>query len=328
MENNSSTQNEKELNILDRFTNIIPLLNNPLTVLFVINNTISLYEFPESNLEKFKLLHNFTYTDSILQILPFEISSNEFIVVGKSNKKIEIVKLNQDNKTIEVKYSYTHQKKLTSMFEIKEDKDKFLFFSDKFGEITIKKITPEETTESFEKKGKIISGHCDLITFLNISQNNKLLFSTDSFGKIKIYEFPNMFNVLSVLLYPNEGIKYCNFIGEHDKALLVLTNTNEIHTWSMYDFVLQKKKQIDIDGNEKVISITMNKEQKEFILETTKKFVVYEVSDFTFEIKDTKTINKEENDKDLLVKVFYLENKRNVAYFDKENSIKKIISIN
>ena len=96
----------------------------------------------------------------------------------------------------------------------------------------------------------------------------------------------------------------------------------------MYDFVLQKKKQIDIDGNEKVISITMNKEQKEFILETTKKFVVYEVSDFTFEIKDTKTINKEENDKDLLVKVFYLENKRNVAYFDKENSLKKIISIN
>lgn len=328
MENNSSKQNEKELNILDRFTNIFPLSNSPLTVLFVINNTISIYEFLESNLQNFKFLNNFTYTDSILQILPFYISGNEFIIVGKSNKKIEIVKLNQDNKTVEVKWSYTHQKKLTSLFEIKEDKDKFLFFSDKFGEITIKKITPDETSESFEKKGKIISGHCDLITFLNKSQDNKLLFSTDSFGKIKIYQFPNMFNVLSVLLYPNEGIRYCNFIGEHDKALLVLTNTNEIHVWSMYDFVLQKKKQINVNGNEKVISIAMNKEQKEFILETTKQFIVYEVSDFTFEIKDTKAINKIENDKDLFIKVFYLDKKRNVAYFDKDNNLKKINTIN
>lgn len=127
----------------------------------------------------------------------------------------------------------------------------YMMFSDKFGEIHIKTTT--EDKEAFSQKGKILFGHCDPVTFIQLSPNRKLLLSADSFGKIKVYQFPNCFNVLTVLLYKNDEIRYVNFISE--EAIIVLTNENELHLWSTYDFLLNEKYKLEIESNDLIVAI-------------------------------------------------------------------------
>jgi hypothetical protein len=55
-----------------------------------------------------------------------------------------------------------------------------------------------------KEKPVILYGHSDPIHFMRMSSFNNIIVSCDTFGKIKICEFPNIFNVLSVLFYENE----------------------------------------------------------------------------------------------------------------------------
>lgn len=319
MENN---ENVLGLNVLEATNNVLVLSEEPRTILITFDNTISIYEIKNDN--TFSKKHSFIYTDSILQVISFNKDKNEFIIAGKTNKKIELCTIEQN---LSIKFSYTAQKKLTSILLLSEGEDKFLLFSDKFGEISIKKIIPNETAESFAFKAKIISGHCDPITFLQLSNNEKLLLSSDSFGKIKIYKFPNMFNVLSVLLYPNDGILYCNFIGKEDECVVVITNTNEINLWSMYDFKMQMKKVIDIEQNDKIQFVLVDKASCECLIETKNEIRVYDINTIGFDINLSKTIKKEESDKSLTGKLIQFSNEKYYYLFDKENNLNKIIKI-
>ena len=60
--------------------------------------------------------------------------------------------------------------------------------------------------ETFEEPSKILTGHSDLIAFLRLSNNKKYLISADTFGKVKITNFPNVFKMETVLFYKDEYI--------------------------------------------------------------------------------------------------------------------------
>jgi hypothetical protein len=47
-------------------------------------------------------------------------------------------------------------------------------------------------------------GHSDPVHAMKMSPSNGLIASCDTFGKIKICEFPNVFNLITTLLYKNE----------------------------------------------------------------------------------------------------------------------------
>ena len=193
-----------------------------------------------SDLEKEKNTQNITITKEKISTLlfPDEILSihhlpslKKILISCINNKNLYLFDDNiiYDNKKLSEfnieKNSLIFQgnKKITSIIDIEESKDKsFLLISDKFGEISIKPIKKDETQESFSKEIKIVSGHCDTIVYFQKSKNDKLLLSSDNFGKIKVYNFPNIFNVISVILYHEDEIKYVNFGGELDKCILNL----------------------------------------------------------------------------------------------------------
>lgn len=56
----------------------------------------------------------------------------------------------------------------------------------------------------FNEAPKILFGHSDPIHFLKINSSLSLIASADTFGKIKLHQFPNIFEMESVLLYKNE----------------------------------------------------------------------------------------------------------------------------
>ena len=173
-----------------------------------------------------------------------------------------------------------------------ENSDKyFLLISDKFGEISLKPITKEETRESFSKEIKILTGHCDTINYLKLSLNNKLLLSSDNFGKIKIYNFPNIFNVLSVILYHEDEIVYTNFVGENDKGFFVINKAGNIDFWSIYDFVKEKEINLSFLDKEKIMEVkTLNKNEY-VIIKTDKKFFVVKIDGDKYEIEKVKEID-------------------------------------
>lgn len=183
-------------------------------------------------------------------------------------------------------------KKITSIIDIEESKDKyFLLISDRFGEISIKPITNKETQESFSKEIKIVSGHCDTINYFKQSNDKKLILSSDNFGKIKVYSFPNIFNVLSVILYHEDEIKYINFGGELDKCIIVLNKANSIDIWSTYDFINQNQTKMDfIENDEKIMNYKLVNKNNNIIISTDKKVIVLEIDDIKYNMKKIKEI--------------------------------------
>jgi len=66
-----------------------------------------------------------------------------------------------------------------------------------------------------------------------------MIATADTLGKIKIVEFPNIYNMLTVLLYDNEDIKFCDFVNNQN--LIVINSRYELHLWNMIDFKLKSK---------------------------------------------------------------------------------------
>ena len=186
---------------------------------------------------------------------------------------------------------------MTSIISYQETPDKyFLLISDKFGEISIKPVTKFETRESFAKEIKIVTGHCDTINYIKLSLDKKVLLSADNFGKIKIYNFPNIFNVLSVILYHEDEIVYTNFLGENDKGFFVINKSGFIDFWSLYDFINKNKINMDFLNEEKILEVKMLKKNEYIMIKTSKKFFVVKIDEDKYEIEKIKEIeNNKEN---------------------------------
>ena len=229
---------------------------------------------------------------------------NKIIVSCISNKTLYLIDeeiINGDEKTIaeftieKNALIFQSNKKMTSIISYQETKEKyFLLISDKFGEISMKPITKEETKESFAKEIKIVTGHCDTINYIKLSLDNKLLLSSDNFGKIKIYSFPNIFNVLSVILYHEDEIIYTNFAGENDKCFFVINKAGNIDIWSIYDFINKNKINMDFLDGERIIEVKTLDKNEYVIIKTSKKFFVIKINDIKYEIEKIKEINNEE----------------------------------
>ena len=254
-------------------------------------------------LSKDKKIFSLNFPDDILSIHHLS-SLNKIVVSCISNKTLYLIDeeiINGDEKTIaeftieKNALIFQSNKKMTSIISYQETKEKyFLLISDKFGEISMKPITKEETKESFAKEIKIVTGHCDTINYIKLSLDNKLLLSSDNFGKIKIYSFPNIFNVLSVILYHEDEIIYANFAGENDKCFFVINKAGNIDIWSIYDFINKNKINMDFLDGEKIIEVkTLNKNEY-VIIKTSKKFFVIRINDTKYEIEKIKEINNKE----------------------------------
>lgn len=93
--------------------------------------------------------------------------------------------------------------------------------------------------EKFDEPPKILYGHSDPIHFMRVSPTGKMIATADTLGKIKIVEFPNIYNMLTVLLYNNDDIKFCDFLNNNN--LIVINSNYEIHLWNLGDFQLKSK---------------------------------------------------------------------------------------
>ena len=256
-------------------------------------------------LSKSKKLFALNFPDDILSIHHL-ISLNKIIVSCISNKTLYLISeeiINKDEKALNEfnlekdALIFQSNKKMTSIISYQETPDKyFLLISDKFGEISIKPVTKFETRESFAKEIKIVTGHCDTINYIKLSLDKKVLLSADNFGKIKIYNFPNIFNVLSVILYHEDEIVYTNFLGENDKGFFVINKSGFIDFWSLYDFINKNKINMDFLNEEKILEVKMLKKNEYIMIKTSKKFFVVKIDEDKYEIEKIKEIeNNKEN---------------------------------
>ena len=256
-------------------------------------------------LSKSKKLFALNFPDDILSIHHL-ISLNKIIVSCISNKTLYLISeeiINKDEKALNEfniekdALIFQSNKKMTSIISYQETPDKyFLLISDKFGEISIKPVTKFETRESFAKEIKIVTGHCDTINYIKLSLDKKVLLSADNFGKIKIYNFPNIFNVLSVILYHEDEIVFTNFLGENDKGFFVINKSGFIDFWSLYDFINKNKINMDFLNEEKILEVKMLNKNEYIMIKTSKKFFVVKIDEDKYEIEKIKEIeNNKEN---------------------------------
>ena len=287
------------------------------------NNNISTLQFPDDILS----IH---YLSSLNKILVSCISNKTLYLLDEKiiyNDQKTLSEFNLEKDAL----IFKSNKKMTSIISYQETKEKyFLLISDKFGEISMKPITKEENEESFSKEIKILTGHCDTINFLKLSLDNKLLLSSDNFGKIKIYNFPNIFNVLSVILYHEDEIIYTNFAGEKDKCFFVINKSGNIDLWSIYDFIKKKEINLTFLNGEKIIEVkTLNKNEY-ILLKTNKKYFLIKIDDTKFnieKIKEIDIISENNNNKEKLESKFFENNcKIYQVLFDLDNN--KIKEIN
>ena len=256
------------------------------------------------------------FPDDILSIHHLS-SINKILISCISNKTLYLIEekiIFGDEKSISEfniekdALIFQNNKKMTSMISYQENKDKyFLIISDKFGEISMKPINKNETKESFAKEIKIVTGHCDTINYLKLSFNKKILLSSDNFGKIKIYNFPNIFNVLSVILYHEDEVLYTNFGGDNDKCLFVINKAGNIDIWSIYDFINKNQINMDFLKNEKIIEVkTLNKNEY-VIIKTEKKIFVIKIFDDEYKAEKIKELDniKENDDKEKIENKFF-----------------------
>ena len=266
-------------------------------------------------LSKSKKLFALNFPDDILSIHHL-ISLNKIIVSCISNKTLYLISeeiINKDEKALKEfnlekdALIFQSNKKMTSIISYQETPDKyFLLISDKFGEISIKPVTKFETRESFAKEIKIVTGHCDTINYIKLSLDKKVLLSADNFGKIKIYNFPNIFNVLSVILYHEDEIVYTNFLGENDKGFFVINKSGFIDFWSLYDFINKNKINMDFLNEEKILEVKMLKKNEYIMIKTSKNFFVVKIDEDKYEIENNKE-NIENKFFDFNDKIFNIE---------------------
>ena len=310
-------ENKKEDKYFYSIHNYIIISENPFQIAMIIHNKILTYEINLTDLS-FSKKKEIEIPDEILTIERIPLN-NDIIIVGKTNKTIYYIS-SKDN---EIKFTSICNKNLTSLFTINENNINYLLYADKVGEISIKKITQDETKESFEKMGKIICGHSDSITHFQISNDHNLLLSCDFFGKLKIYKFPNIFNVLSVIIYHDDDVKFVSFGNENDKCLIVLTKNFNVDIWSLYDFQMQKKEKID----DNVIYCNTFNKNNILLLQYQKNILMYSIDITHFCLCNKKEFKYDYNNEEKYI-FFNNNDKIYLSIFNNKNELTKIILIN
>ena len=308
----------------------ILIINSKLLIAYKTKLILSDIEFDEDSkkilINKNANTNFLLFPDEILSI-HYLSSINKILISCISNKTLYLLEekiiLGNEKQLSEFNAEkdglvFQNNKKMTSIISYQETKDKyFLIISDKFGEISLKPIIKNETKESFSKEIKIVTGHCDTINYLKLSFDKKLLLSSDNFGKIKIYNFPNIFNVLSVILYHEDEVIYTNFAGEKDKCIFVINKAGNLDTWSIYDFINKNQIKLDFLNDEKIIEVkTLNKNEY-IIIKTEKKIFIVKIDDNKYEIEKIKEIDYFEKNKEKKEKI---ENK----FFDYNGNIYQV----
>ena len=308
----------------------ILIINSKLLIAYKTKLILSDIEFDEDSkkilINKNANTNFLLFPDEILSI-HYLSSINKILISCISNKTLYLLEekiiLGNEKQLSEFNAEkdglvFQNNKKMTSIISYQETKDKyFLIISDKFGEISLKPIIKNETKESFSKEIKIVTGHCDTINYLKLSFDKKLLLSSDNFGKIKIYNFPNIYNVLSVILYHEDEVIYTNFAGEKDKCIFVINKAGNLDSWSIYDFINKNQIKLDFLNDEKIIEVkTLNKNEY-IIIKTEKKIFIVKIDDNKYEIEKIKEIYYFEKNKEKKEKI---ENK----FFDYNGNIYQV----
>ncbi len=137
-------------------------------------------------------------------------------------------------------------------------------------------------------------------------------------GKVKIMEFPNVFNMLSVLFYKNDDVKYLNHFPANNKEIVVLNANYELHFWSMETFKLNHIYKLGDEFTEIISIIPFG--QNDLYLETKECYFVLE-KDKNNNLNEKKKISKENCE----AKAFFYDSK--VITVNKEEEIEKIIDL-
>lgn len=221
----------------------------------------------------------------------------DFII--NNNNKTEVVKDIKDiSKEAKLLFTYQHSKKLTGSYVYTDNNNKdFLIFSDKFGEIYLLDVEEhinnnnyynENKEKNYNDKDKLekapkapiymLYGHADSISY--IYQKNNTMISGDCFGKIKICEFPNVYEIKTVLIY--ENYFYVNYFS--DKYILVLNNNWNINLWNLETLKLEvnesliSKTGVNVTAKEKTNpfkSFSINKDSIAFVLKDKEESTFY-----------------------------------------------------
>ncbi len=191
----------------------------------------------------------------------------------------------------------------------------YLIFSDKFGEIYIKNLE-----NNISEIPKILYGHSDPIHIMKISPDNKIIASADTFGKIKICEFPNIFNFLSAILFRNEDIKNFDFLS--NKEIFVLDSDSFLYVWSLQDFSLTFKTDLKKLTSEDEILLVYPIETNKIFVENKSKFYIFIKEDNIFKkIYELSKNSKYENLNNS--KFFFYKQKECFLEIDSEGTILK-----
>ena len=76
----------------------------------------------------------------------------------------------------------------------------------------------------------MLFGHSESISFLMLNSERNTIVSSDSLGKIKICNFPNIFDLRTVLMYDN--YRYLSFFGKN--FLLVVNYDDKVKYIEFY----------------------------------------------------------------------------------------------
>jgi hypothetical protein len=185
--------------------------------------------------------------------------------------------------------------------------------------------------ENFAEAPKALYGHSDPIHFMKISPSKNLIASADILGKIKICEFPNVFNFLSVLFYENEDVKFMDFFSKSDSELVVLDSKHVLHIWSLESFKILCKIGLDavLLKNTNFKSAEINSivpfGKNSLFVETKENYFILEKQE-SFELNIRKEIKKDDSNSNS--KNFFFEDENKVVSVDDKGKILSIIDLN
>ena len=199
------------------------------------NKVVTIYDLPK--------IDNVTNVNQPTEdlLLNYHIFDECIILIGANSKRIAVYNLNGEKLK-----DYIHTKKITNSVIHIDNEIIFILFSDKFGEVYLL------NTQTMDK-ATLLYGHAEIISFLLKTKKDDVLISSDGLGKIKICEFPNIFEIRSVIMY--DSYRFVGLI--EDKYLFVLDFHNNGHIWKLSS--IEKIKEFKVKEEAKRIEIVANK---------------------------------------------------------------------
>lgn len=281
--------------------------------------------------------NNNTNTNEYLLDFYLIPNTNYILLAGGVSKKIIVYE--------EIEYilvfEYIHNKKLSNCLIMQENEIYYSLFSDKFGEIYIVElkinnnmnIANDNNDKVIENKAYLLYGHAEVVSYL--IKTEKYLISSDSLSKIKICNFPNVFEIKTCLLY--DSYRYISTIS--DNYLLVVNNNLDIHIWELDNHV-QRIESITYKLNTNLKSIIVENDCIYFTDETSmyvlkfdktlkelKKLITLDINKTNISNNNNNNINQSNQElkiKLLNSRLLVLDNKNNQSYlfdsFDENNN--------